>query len=75
MEKIKRSFLEDFHVKCNSGEIEPINNTTFKKFTIEHFTEVLKELNKKINKSKSIDFVINSQISDELYSWEVVKKK
>lgn len=74
MINFKLDFISNLNQKFNSGEIKPINNTTFRKATIEMLHEALKEIYKKSKKNKSSNYVIiNSQISDELYTWDIVK--
>lgn len=73
MKKIINNFKTEYIRKINSGELKQIKNTTFKKFTIEMLNEVLKEIYEKRKKNNSSNYVItNSQITDELYTWNVI---
>ena len=68
-----KDFILDYTRKINSGELKQIKNTTFKKFTIEMLYEVLKEIHEKRKKNNSSNYVItNSQIADELYTWDFI---
>lgn len=73
MNNFKLDFFSSLNQKFNSGELKPINNAPFRKVTIGMLQEALKEIYKKSKKNKSSNYVIiNSQISDELYTWDVV---
>ena len=73
MKKIINNFKTEYIRKINSGELKQIKNTTFKKFTIEMLNEVLKEIYEKRKKNNSSNYIVtNSQISDELYTWNIV---
>lgn len=73
MKNFKLDFISNLNQKFNSGELKPINNVTFRKATIEMMYEALKEIYEKSKKNKSSNYVItNSQIADELYTWDIV---
>ena len=73
MKKIINNFILKYTRKINSGELKQIKNTTFKKFTIEMLNEVLKEIYEKRKKNNSSNYIVtNSQISDELYTWNII---
>ena len=73
MKNFKLDFISNLNQKFNSGELKPINNVAFRKATIEMMHEALKEIYEKSKKNKSSNYVItNSQIADELYTWDVV---
>lgn len=73
MRNFKLDFISNLNQKFNSGELKPINNVTFRKATIEMLNEALKEIYKKSKKNNSSNYVItNSQIADELYTWDIV---
>lgn len=73
MKKIINNFKTEYIRKINSGELKQIKNITFKKFTIEMLNEVLKEIYEKRKKNNSSNYIVtNSQISDELYTWNIV---
>lgn len=73
MKNFKLDFISNLNQKFNSGELKPINNITFRKATIEMLNEALKEVYKKSKKNNSSNYVItNSQIADELYTWDIV---
>lgn len=73
MKNFKLDFISNLNQKFNSGELKPINNVTFRKATIEMMYEALKEIYKKSNKNNLSNYIItNSQIADELYTWDIV---
>lgn len=70
MDSYKVGYFSTLNQKFNSGEIKPFK---FKKLTIEMLSEALKEINRKTKRNKSNYVVINSQINDELYTWDIIK--
>ena len=73
MKKFKLDFISNLNQQFNSGKLKPINNITFRKATIEMMYEALKEIYEKSKKNKSSNYVItNSQIADDLYTWDIV---
>lgn len=67
--KYKTNDFSTLNQKFNSGEVKPF---TFKKITRQMLKNVLKEISKRTYKDDINYYVANSQINDELYTWDVV---